>query len=109
MNGNMNTDDDALVLTQLRNQFYKKKYYAALVIYIFCLIAIITLISLLIYITRHPTRPLYFLTDSVGRLIEEVPVIQPGMSNDAVAAWVVEAVEAAYSYDYVNYRAQLQN
>ena len=31
------------------------------------------------------------------------------MSNDVVAAWVVEAVEAAYSYNYVNYRAQLQD
>lgn len=103
------TDEDAVVLVQLRNQFYKKKYRFALGVYALCLIAIVVLISLLVYVTKNPTRPLYFLTDSVGRLIQEVPVTVPGMPTDVVAAWVVEAVEAAYSYNFVNYRAQLQD
>lgn len=103
------TNEDAVVLVQLRNQFYKNKYRIALAIYSLCLIAIVMLISLLVYVTRNPTRPLYFLTDSVGRLMPEVPVTVPGMTNEAAAAWAVQAIEAAYSYNYVNYRAQLQD
>jgi intracellular multiplication protein IcmL len=111
MTENINLDEDALVSIQLRNQFYKKKYHFALGIYLLCIVAIIILITLLVYLTKNPTKPLYFLTDSVGRLVQEVPVSvpAPGMSTDVVAAWAVEAVEAAYSYNFMNYRAQLQD
>ena len=109
MNENTKTAEDASVLIQLRNHFYKKKYRFAVGIYLLCLITIAILISLLVYLTKNPTRPLYFLTDSVGRLMQEVPVSVPGMSTDAAAAWTMEAIEAAYSYNYVNYRSQLQN
>jgi intracellular multiplication protein IcmL len=102
-------DEDALVLTQLRNQFYKKKYYIAFGIHLLCLLAIILLIVSFVYLTKNPMRPFYFLTDSVGRLIQETPVTVPGMSVDAVSAWTVEAVEAAYSYNFMNYRAQFQD
>ena len=100
---------DALIITQLRNEFYKRKYYFALSVYALCVVAIAILISVLVYLVKHPTRPLYFLTDSVGRLIQDIPVTEPNMSTDAAAAWVVGAVETAYSYDFTNYRAQLQN
>ncbi len=109
MNESIKTDEDALVLIQLRNHFYKRKYHVALGIYLLCLVAIVILISLLVYLTKNPTRPLYFLTDSVGRLVQEVPVSVPGMTTDTVAAWAIEAIEAAYSYNYVNYRSQLQD
>ncbi len=109
MNETENITDDALVLTQLRNQFYKKKYHLVLGIYLLCLIAIVILISLLVFLAKNPTRPLYFLTDSVGRLVYEIPVTDSGMTTDIVTAWTVEAVETAYSYNYMNYRAQLQD
>lgn len=109
MNENIDSVEDPLILVHLRNQFYKKKYYLVLGTYVLCMIAIVILVTLLVYVVRHPTRPLYFLTDSVGRLIQEVPVTMPGMSTDAVSAWTIEAVEAAYSYDFMNYRAQLQD
>jgi intracellular multiplication protein IcmL len=101
-------EQDALVLTQLRNQFYKKKYRIALGIYLLCIIAIVTLITILVYLTTSPTRPLYFLTDSVGRLIQEPPVTEP-MPAEIVSEWVVEAIEASYSYNYMNYREQFQD
>lgn len=103
------SQDDAAILVQQRNHFYRQKYRVALAIYVLCIVAIVTLISVLVYVTRNPTRPLYFLTDSVGRLMPDIPVTVPGMSNDEVAAWTIEAVEAAYSYNYVNYRSQLQD
>src|SRR5207249_4213020 len=32
----------------------------------------------------------------------------PNMSTENVTAWTVNAVQCAYSYDYINYREQLQ-
>src|SRR5690348_12771410 len=104
-----NTVDDALVLIQTRNAFYKQKYYWGLAILLLCVAVIVVLSSILGYLAKNPVKPFYFLTDSVGRLIQEIPVTTPNMSDDAVSGWVVEAVEAANSYNFMNYRAQLQN
>jgi intracellular multiplication protein IcmL len=45
----------------------------------------------------------------VGRLIQIVPVNIANMSREDVTKWTVNAVESAFSYDYINYHAQLQN
>lgn len=105
----MTPEEDALVWIHTRNEFYKKKYRFALGVYFLSILVIIFLIGLLVYILKHPVRPTYFVADSVGRLIQDVPVTQPNMSLDDVMAWTIEAVENAYSYDFVNYRGQLQD
>jgi hypothetical protein len=96
---------DALELVHSRNTFYKKKYYFALMVYIFSLIVVGFLICVIVFLVKNPTHPLYFATDDVGRLIQDPPLSQPAMTTDQAAAWAVEAVEAAHSYDYFNYRA----
>ena len=104
-----NTDNDALVLVYLRNEFYKTKYYFVLGVYLLSLIVILVLGGVLVFILKNPTHPLYFATDDVGRLIKDVPLLQPNMSTAEVSDWTVHAVEAAYSYDFINYRGQLQD
>jgi intracellular multiplication protein IcmL len=100
--------DDALVLIYTRNFFYKRKYQTILALAALCLIVIFVLIGLLINLIKDPPHPLYFVTDNAGRLIRDIPVQQPNMSDQDVAAIVKEAVVAAYSYDFMNYRGQLQ-
>jgi intracellular multiplication protein IcmL len=102
-------DNDPVVLVHLRNEFYRKKYRFTMGMYLLSLVVIAVLISLLVYIMRHPVAPRYFVADDLGRLIREIPLTQPNMSTDDVMAWTVEAIENTYSYDYVNYRGQLQN
>lgn len=104
-----NYQDDALIMVFLRNEFYKRKFYFALVVYLLSLIVIIILAGVLYYLMKHPTRPLYFVTDEVSRLIEDVPKQRPNMSTDEVSDWTVEAIEAAFTYDAINYRRQLQS
>lgn len=101
--------DDALEMIVRRNEFYKKKYHAVFGIYLLSLLTILFLLSILIYLIEHPTRPLYFIADPVSRLLRNIPNSEPNMTPDDVINWTIEAVEAAYSYDFVNYRAQLQN
>lgn len=109
MNAGNKTQLDALVMVHLRNAFYRGKFRFALALYILSLIANAVLIGMIIYLWRHPTAPLYFPADKIGRLIEVVPLQESNMSAQDVANWAVEAVEAAYSYDFMNYHEQLQN
>lgn len=101
--------DDALVLVHVRNEFYKEKHSTMFGVLMLGLGVIVILASMLVYLIEHPSHPLYFVTDKAGRLIQDVPLSQPNMSNADVVAWTKEAVEAAYTYNYVNYRSQLQN
>ncbi len=100
---------DALVIIHQRNQFYRNKFHLMIGVYVLSLIVIAILIGVVIYLLKNPTMPLYFVTDEVSRLIQDVPRELPNMSDDNVALWATEAIEHAYSYDFVNYRSQLQN
>ena len=91
----------------LRNEFYKRKFHVVLGVYILSLITIGFLCWVLFYFVKNPARPLYFVTDKVGILSKMFPKNLPNMSNDDVAAWVTEAIEATYSYDFVKLRSQL--
>lgn len=100
---------DALLLVKLRNEFYKKKFHLMLGVFTLSLVIIVVLAATLIFLMKNTTRPLYFVADPLGRFIQEPPLSAPNMSLDEVKAWTKEAVENAYSYDFVNFRGQLQN
>lgn len=99
---------DAVVAVIKRNIFYKKLHYLALCAFALMILTIGVLIFVAIYLSHNPSIPLYFATDKVGRLIPIVPVSEPGMTQGDLTNWVIEALESAYSYDYVNYRLDLQ-
>lgn len=100
---------DALVLVFSRNSFYKGLHYLALSAFALSLFAIGLLVWALVFLIENPTHPLYFATDDVGRLVQVVPVNVPNMSTEDVTQWTIDAAEAAFSYDYINYRSQLQS
>lgn len=101
--------NDALVLIFSRNAFYRRLHYLALGTFGLALFIIIFLGGLLEFLLKNPTRPIYFATDNVSRLIQVVPVNTPNMTKDEVIAWTKEAIENAYSYDFINFRAELQS
>src|SRR3990167_2172062 len=103
------TKQDALVAVFTRNAFYKRLYYLVLLTFVLSIAVIVILIGTVIFLIKNPTQPLYFASDAIGQLIQDVPVNQPNMSPEALTAWVIEAVQSANSYDYINYRSQLQN
>lgn len=106
---NKTLHDDALVMVHLRNQFYKKKFHFVLGFFLLSLVGIALLTSMLLYLLKDPPHPLYFVADPVGRLMQDIPLSDPNMPLDDVMAWTIEAVQTAYTYSYMNYRAELQN
>lgn len=103
------TQNNALVMVHLRNAFYRKKYYLMLGVYLLSLSVISIIVGMLVYLHKHPQPPFYFAVDTVGRLVPFLPLDQPNMPMPEMVDWVKEAVENAYSYDFVNYRSELQN
>lgn len=100
---------DALVMVFSRNAFYRRLYLLALMAFTLTLFVIAILTWVIVFLVRNPTQPFYFATDKVGRLIQVIPENRPNMTNEEVTAWVIEAVQDAFSYDFINYPAQLQN
>ena len=104
----MNTNDVVAAIFE-RNSFYRRQYFLALGAFALSLIVIVMLFFMYLYLRKNPTQPLYFATDSVGRLIEVIPTDKPNMTTDEVTAWAIEAIQDTFSYDYINYRKQLPN
>lgn len=104
----MTNEKDALELVFARNAFYKRLHFLALATFMLSLVVISILIGVIIYLKKNPTGPIYFSTDPISRLIKIIPVSQPNMSLDEVTAWTIEAVQASFSFDYINYHGQLQ-
>ena len=101
--------NDALAMTFKRNAFYKERFQLILAFFLLSLLGIGVLIYILVYLLIHPPRPIYFVANAVGALVQDAPVAEPNMSVEEVASWVVSGIEAAYTYSYANYRAELQN
>jgi len=100
---------DVLTLVLKRNAYYRKIYLFALGAWVLGLIVIIGLAFILTVIVREPRSPIYFPADVAGHLIDEMPLNQPNLTIDATKQWVSDAVEASSTFNFVNYRSQLQN
>jgi len=101
-------ENDALKLVFERNAFYQRQYLLTFVVFVLTVVVNIILAWMLYYVAQHPTAPLYFATNDIGELIDIVPVTQPNLSREKTYQWATHAIESAYSYDYVNYRSELQ-
>ena len=99
---------DALALIQERNEFYKRKYHQILGLILLSLIIIGVLLTVFFSLWRNTTRPFYFLANDVGSFMQEIPTTQP-FPTDQVIAWTIEAVQSGLTFDFVNYRAQMQD
>src|SRR4029078_3022037 len=63
---------------------------------------------MLIYIITHPPAPKYFATSINGRITPLFPLDQPNQSVSAVLQWANQAAIASFTYNFVNYRDELQ-
>jgi intracellular multiplication protein IcmL len=100
--------DSALEMVQLRNRFYRDNYRRIMAILLVAGLAILILVGALAYVVTHPPAPRYFATDSTGRIVPLVPLDQPNLSTPSILQWANSAAVAAFSYNFVNYRQQLQ-
>lgn len=88
-----------------RNEFYRD-HWRAMIVALPILAATILLLSVaLVWMAVRPPQSNYFATDN-GRIIPLVPVNLPYVQHGFLLSWVAEAVNAAYTLDFQNYRKQ---
>lgn len=100
--------EDALIAVAMRNSFYRdgqRKIMIVLLLSIFCNFV---LAGILTYVFTHPPEPKYFATSISGRITPLVALNEPNQSDSAVLQWANQAAIAAFSYNFVNYRTELQ-
>lgn len=99
---------DALTVVALRNRFYKDSQRKVILALLIAIGINFILASLMIYIITHPPAPKYFATSVNGRITPLYPLNEPNQSDSAVLQWANQAAIASFTYNFVNYRDELQ-
>ncbi len=99
---------DALTAVTLRNEFYRDGQRRIMVALLISVLINFILASLLLYTLTHPPAPKYFATSINGRITPLYPLSEPNQSDSAVLQWANMAAIAAFTYNFVNYRDELQ-
>lgn len=100
--------DDALTAVVTRNRFYRDGQHKLVVVLLISMISNFLLVGLLVYLFTHPPAPKYFATTINGRIMPLFPLNEPNQSDSAVLQWANQAATAAFTYNFVNYRTELQ-
>lgn len=100
--------EDALTAVVTRNRFYHDGQQKLVVILLVSMAANFLLGSAIGYIFLHPPAPVYFATSINGRITPLYPLDEPNQSDSAVLQWANQAAAAAFTYNFVNYRTELQ-
>ncbi|MDX2346421.1 MAG: type IVB secretion system apparatus protein IcmL/DotI [Legionella sp.] len=100
--------EDALTAVTLRNTFYRDGQRKVILVLLLSIIVNLLMMSLLVYIVTHPPAPKYFATSIHGRITPLFALSQPNQSDSAVLQWTNQAAIAAFTYNFVNYRTELQ-
>ncbi|NDH09067.1 MAG: type IV secretion protein DotI [Gammaproteobacteria bacterium] len=91
-----------------RNAFYKDGTHRLFIGFLLSLMVNIIALTSIIYIYTHPPAPVYFATSTYGRITPIIPLDQPNSSDAVVLQWASLATIGAFSYNFVNYRSELE-
>lgn len=100
--------EDALIAVTMRNNFYRDGQRKVMIVLLLSILCNVVLAGILTYIITHPPAPKYFATSINGRITPLFELDQPNQSDPAVLQWANQAAIAAFSYNFVNYRTELQ-
>jgi intracellular multiplication protein IcmL len=99
---------EPIAIVGLRNAFYLDSYRKVLFIFLFSLSVNVLMGMMLYFIISNPPSPKYFASTISGRITPLYPLDQPNQSDASVSQWTNSAAIAAYSYNFVTYRQELQ-
>ncbi|MDB6096758.1 MAG: icmL [Francisellaceae bacterium] len=86
-----------------RNSFYYNHYRQMSIIVLILFMILLGCCGFLYLLYLNRVAPVYFPTTADGRTIHVPPLTEPFLSDEQIKSWVLEAVSAAYSRDYINY------
>lgn len=99
---------DPIVAVYMRYEFYRDGYRRILGLVLCSVLINCCLAFGIYYLVSNPPPPRYFATSPDGQIIPVRPLSEPVYGTADVLAWATNVSITAYSYDYVNYRSDLQ-
>lgn len=100
--------EDTLTEVVTRNSFYRDGQHKLFVVLLLSMVVNFLLVGSIGYIFLNPPAPVYFATSINGRITPLFPLEEPNQSDSAVLQWANQAATAAFTYNFVNYRTELQ-
>lgn len=100
--------DQQLTTVQMKNSFYRDSYMKVLFVLLLSIGINFGLASTVAFMILHPPKPKFFATSINGRITPLFPLDEPNQSDSAVLQWANQAAIAAYTYNFVNYRQELE-
>jgi len=100
--------EDALTAVTLRNDFYRDGQRKMMVMLLLSVLSNVLMALLLVFLMTHPPAPKYFATSINGRITPLFALNEPNQSDSAILQWSNQAAVAAFTYNFVNYRTELQ-
>lgn len=101
-------DDSPITAVYMRYEFYRDGYRKILALVLVSVLVNIFLVVGIFSLVTNPPPPRYFATSPDGQIIPVRPLDEPVYGTADVLAWASNIAITAYSYDYVNYRSDLQ-
>lgn len=101
---------EAAVATLIaRDSFANQRlHYAVRTAFMLACLAAFSGLCAITLINRAPQYR-YILTTDTGEVLPLAPLDKPNHDDEFIAKWTLDAITRLYSFDYVNYRQQLQD
>lgn len=96
--------ESVIIRNESLYSIYRKLISLSLITFIAVIIAIISTVQ--IYKMKVPPR--YIPLDVENRLLPTIPLDKPNITNGEVGQLALEAVKAINTYDYINWKEELQ-
>lgn len=100
---------EELQVVRLKDDFYRDGFYKILIAFAIIILAILSLAALSTYLYLTKPAPVDFKADNEWRILPPVPLDQAYLSAPDLIQWASEALTSVFTYDFVNYKTQLQN
>ncbi|MEO0394159.1 MAG: type IVB secretion system apparatus protein IcmL/DotI [Pseudomonadota bacterium] len=104
----MSRRQDAVQTVMMRHEFYRDRFRWMLYALVAMSIGNIFAAYTIYYLANDRPEPRYFATRTDGALIRLVPLNEPMLTQSAILSWAGKASTDAFTFDFVNFRQQLQ-
>jgi intracellular multiplication protein IcmL len=93
----------------LRDRHRRFRYQQAAQIVVLLLVVLCISVAGNFRLASKPLQFRFLLTDVDGRLTIPVPITQKKVEDEQLKAWAVDAITRIWTFDFSNYRTQLQD
>lgn len=98
-----------LEMVLMRNNFYQKNYRRMVTFSLFLTLILLGLGGFNFYQYYTRPTPKFFATTEDGKLLQLDPLTSPNKTINELFSWAKDAAISSFTYDFVNYRKELQD